>query len=278
MAGLAIATIEENDVMLAHDKTDVGDNAERVFVGIPLLNRLDLLERCVGAIDYPAEIVVVNNNAIDVTFGNDLDHLARHHGLEILHQDRNLGVAASWNLVIRTALDRGRDWVFIGSNDTMLHAGSLKATVELPKAGNIAIWHLLAFNFFLINRPCVERVGWFDENFYPAYKEDQDYSYRCELAQLGRVDVDGAGGDHVGSATIRSDPEYARLNADTHCNWNANHYRMKWGGDAGNEVYRHPYNNPEYDHTWWPDPGGSVEHRDWDKRRRRQLVNKTRPT
>ena len=268
----------EDGVIAEHEPTGIGMATEPVFIGIPLLNRLDLLERCVCAIDCPAEIMVVNNNSTDATFRNDLDHLAGVHGLEVLHQDRNLGVASSWNLISRTAFDRGRDWVFIGSNDTMLHAGSLKATVELPKAGDIAIWHLHAFDFFLINRACVERVGWFDENFYPAYKEDQDYSYRCELARLRRVDVDGAGGDHVGSATIRSDPEYARLNADTHCNWNANHYRMKWGGDVGNEVYRHPYNNPEHDHKWWPDPGGSVEHRDWDKRRREQFLNETQST
>ena len=235
-----------------------------VFLGIPILNRLDLLERCLAAIDYPARIVIVNNNSIDPQFRQGLERLATDRNLDVLHQTRNLGVAASWNLLIGTAIQRGFEWFFIGSNDTFLHPGSLKAAVDLPKDDDVALWALRGANFFLLNRRTMEEVGWFDENFYPAYKEDQDYWYRCRLAHKRCMDVPGAGAEHVGSATIGSNPQYAARNRDTHFHWNLSHYRRKWGGDAGNEQFVHPYNDPAHDLRWWPDPGETLALRDWD--------------
>ncbi len=237
----------------------------RIFIGIPILNRLDLLARCLAAIDFPAEGVIVNNNAVDAGFRAELHNLSSSYRFRVLDQRRNLGVAASWNLIVRTARQAGHRWYFIGSNDTFLHPGSLAAAVGMSKEPDAAVWCLHIVNFFLINEETIARVGYFDENFYPAYKEDQDYLYRCGLAGVRVVTVPGAGADHVGSATIHSNPVYAARNRDTHFNWNLNHYRAKWGGDAGQETFRHPYNDPTRDHRWWPDPGDSIEARDWDR-------------
>jgi len=238
---------------------------DRVFVGIPILNRLDLLVECLDMIDVPAEIVIVNNNSIDPDFRSELEDLCRTRGLTALHQSRNLGVAASWNLIIRTAISRGYDWIFIGSNDTRLHPGSLEAALNVPKESDVAVWCLQGHNFFLLSQSTVERVGWFDENFYPAYKEDQDYDYRLRLLGLRQVQVPGAGADHFGSATIASNPDYLNRCQDTHFNWNRNHYIMKWGGDVGEERFTHPYDDSSRDVTWWPDPGETIEIRDWDQ-------------
>lgn len=243
---------------------------DRLFIGIPVLNRPDLLARCLAAVDHPADVVVVNNSvdpgvraAIAAAALAAADEAAGRR-VQVLSQRRNLGVAASWNLIARTGFAAGHDWVFVGSNDTRLCPGSLRAAAAAPKEPDVRVWHLCDWNFFLIRRSTIEDVGWFDENFYPAYEEDRDYAYRCTLAGVRRADVPGAGGDHVGSATIKSDPRYAALNAVTHGTWNANHYRMKWGGDAGAERFRTPYGLPDRDHRWWPDPGGSIAARDWD--------------
>lgn len=241
---------------------------KRPFIGIPVLNRLDLLGRCIGAIDLPAEIVVVNNNALDASFKNALHSMAAEKGFTVLDQPRNLGVAASWNLILRIAFDNGHEHAFIGSNDTFLQPGSLLAALKAAeREPDVGLWRLHAFNFFLMHRRTIERVGWFDENFYPAYKEDQDYSYRCALAGIRCADVPGADAEHAGSATINSDPHYAARNEDTHFNWNQNHYLMKWGGDAGAERFTAPYGRTDVDWRWWPDPGSSIEARDWDRDR-----------
>ena len=98
----------------------------KIFIGIPILNRMDLLVKCLDALDYPHELVIVNNNAVDPDLHFKISELALKHNAILLNQDRNLGVSASWNLILRTAFERGYEWVFIGSNDTTLHPGSLE--------------------------------------------------------------------------------------------------------------------------------------------------------
>lgn len=242
-------------------------NASTVFIGIPILNRTDLLKRCVDSIDLPAEIVIVNNNTVDPGFRRDLHALAgRIHGT-VLDQHRNVGVAASWNLLARTAFERGHSWVFLGSNDTILKPGSLCAALAMPKEDSAAIWHIRAADFFLIRRKTIDHVGWFDENFYPAYDEDMDYKYRCRLAGVEERDVPGAGADHVGSATIHSDPIYFAKNSETH-GLNRRYYVAKWGGLPTQEQFDKPFDDPGRDHRWWPEPDDSLAARDWDIERR----------
>jgi len=237
---------------------------QKPFIGIPVLNRLDLLERCLGSVDLASEVVVINNNAVDAAFRSGLHQLGARFSAVVFDQERNLGVSASWNLLARTAFDRGCDWLFIGSNDTVLRPDSLAKTAAMAgREPEVGVWHIHAWNFFLIRRTTIERVGQFDENFYPAYKEDQDYSYRCILAGVERADVPGAGADHVGSATVNSNECYRILSTAAGC-WNYWYYLIKWGGDATKERFRKPFDAPDKDHSWWPAPGG-IEVRDWDR-------------
>lgn len=245
-------------------------SAERVFIGIPILNRVDLLERCLDHVDHPAELLVVNNNSIHQGFNGRLRRQAKARGFEVSDQPRNLGVAASWNLILKTGMERGYELIFIGSNDTFLYPGSLAAVAALDKQEDEVVWHLQSWNFFAIHRRAVERVGWFDENFYPAYKEDQDYTYRCELAGVKRIQTyfTGAGADHLGSQTIYSDPHYFARNQHTHIDVNLDYYRDKWGGDSGSERYTTPFGHADRDWRWWPAPGDEIAARDWDRDRR----------
>lgn len=240
--------------------------ASSLFIGIPVLNRADLLAACLEALDYPnVEILIINNSRCS-TFQVDVERLCEKFGAQVRHQSHNLGVAASWNRIIQFGLGWGHSRIVIGSNDTILSPGSLERFALLPEPATdeVGIWHGHAFNFFAITMFTVMRVGWFDENFYPAYKEDQDYAYRCHLAGVRRADIEGFAANHIGSQTINSNPIYYTKNQVTHFNWNLNHYRMKWGGDANQERFVTPYNDPNRDWRWWPDPGGSIAHRDWD--------------
>lgn len=236
----------------------------RLFIGIPVLNRLDLLRNCLERIDYPSDLTVVNNNSHDFSFDRQLGELAQEFGLTVHRPGRNMGVAASWNWLVRTALERGHELAVIGSNDTFLEPGSLAAFANLPKDDNVAVWHLSNWDFFAIGRRSMERVGWFDENFYPAYKEDQDFAYRCELAGLKRIPVPSASAATVGSATLKSSRAYQLRNATSH-HLNTLYYHRKWGGDFKQELFRRPFNAPDRDHRWWPDPENSIYERDWDR-------------
>lgn len=254
---------------------------KKIFVGIPVLNRLDLLQASVASIDVPARVFVVNNNVVDKQFNDELTAWALANDVEVRSSPYNLGVAASWNLIITTAMGWGYEEIFIGSNDTTVLPGTLAAIRDLDKSDpDDAIWHICGWNYWAIHARTIARVGLFDENFYPAYREDQDYSYRCDyLANMKRYAVPKhpmpplansavpatVGGHHLGSQTVASNAQYAAHNRNTHGNWNTTHYKMKWGGMPLQETFKVPYGKVDKDHRWWPDPGNSIAVRDWDK-------------
>ena len=253
--------------------TDSPDNASfwgdgPMWIGIPVLNRCDLLRRCVAAIDVPARIVIVNNNNVDESFNRELKQLrADDPRVSVLNQDRNLGVAASWNLLLQTAFESGCEWGVIASNDLELHPGALRAASAVLGAEDVGVWHLSAWNCFAVSRDAVMRVGWFDENFYPATRR-----IRITTAmRSGCGDVPGRGPD-VESATIYSDDVYLQANAATHCRFNVEYYLQKWGANWGSETYLRPFNLSQADVRWWPAPRERLRKRDWDVNRVRLRV------
>ena len=254
----------------------------KICIGIPVLNRVDLLKKCLASIDYPAQIIVINNNTVDKAANDELYALRDNKDIYVHSGRYNLGVAASWNKIIQMAMGWGYDKVYVGANDCVLLPGTLKAfeTLDMGDKDDV-MWHICYFSFWCMHMRSIPRVGWFDENFYPAYREDQDYVYRCRLAGVNRyyvpkcsrkgfpnVDLPEAGGVHSGSQTISSDPRYKKKNKETHHKWNTSHYKLKWGGLPGKERYKTPYNGkygPQTDLRFWPDPGNSIVARDWDK-------------
>ena len=180
-----------------------------IFIGIPCLNRFDLLERAVACFDVPHELFLIDNSV------------------------NNRGVAASWNAIMREGFGRGYDWVFLASNDCFVAPGTLQKAIDVLDTGDVGIWHVFAGNFFAISRKTVERIGWFDENFWPAYCEDCDYSRRCDLAGVTRRNVPGAVVEHLGSMTLKSGAKLPDVRP---------YYIEKWGGLPGHERFAVPFN------------------------------------
>ena len=157
------------------------------------------------------------------------------------------------------------DSILIAANDVVFGPGDIGRAVDFAVADEVAIRHLNSFNAFLVRPSAIEQVGWFDECFYPAYKEDQDYMYRVRLANMRRVDVPQMNVRHDESMTIRSNSAYYRANETTHYEWNLRYYRAKWGGDVGAEAFTRPFNRAECDVTYWPDSVETIGVRDWDR-------------
>jgi GT2 family glycosyltransferase len=95
--------------------------------------------------------------------------------------------------------------------------------------------------------------GTFDENFRPAYFEDNDMRYRIKLSGLKSYIHTEAVAHHYGSQT-----QYADRNnpvCPPHMfEENRRYYIEKWGGQPGQEVCTTPYGSPN--HTI----------KDWDRR------------
>jgi GT2 family glycosyltransferase len=214
-------------------------------LGIPALNRPDLLKRHIESIDVEVGRLFVIDNSPDGSMGDAADEL----GVEVVDPGCNLGVAASWNFIIKT--NPPADWWMIANVDQEYAPGDLARLAEAMADPAPAVRCLSAFAAFAINRACVETVGLFDENYVPIYCEDADYEYRCKVAGVPIVDVQ-SGSKHLdgGSVTYRSDRAYADRNARTYPA-NVAYFEAKWGGPLrGGEQFTSPFN-----------AGGSVK--DW---------------
>ena len=214
---------------------------------VPILNGPDRLVRLLDSIDVPvARVTVIDNgDVVDRLIGGRSMYPFVIH---VVKPGANLGVAASWNLGIKCS-SKAPYWVIL-NHDLVPGPGDLarlEAAVE-PRAN--AVYYMLGMACFAVTPATIAKVGWFDENFIPAYDEDLDYSRRCDLAGVERIEA-GFSGQHVGSATIYADGGSLRLlNHLTHVQ-NDKYYATKWGGrKQGGETFVSPFGVGEGVSAW----------------------------
>lgn len=167
----------------------------------------------------------------------------------------NAGVPAAWNQGIDQCERDGHDWLVLcsaairwgtpgGSDMHEVLCSTDPDGVWAVEASYVG-WHLIAFPMSTLRL-----VGRFDENFHPAYYEDNDYAYRIRLAeqQLGRrewpsVEIAAASAGHahaVNMGLVRANPGECLA-----------YYERKWGGPPGRETFTHPYNDPALAWSDW---------------------------
>lgn len=207
-------------------------------LAIPVINHPELLERTVASIDHPVGTLLIIDNSPELGMGNVAEAVmpACVERLIVVEPPTNLGVAASWNLAMRSYPDV--PWWLIANADLEFGPGDLTRLVEAVEANPQAIACLVEFAAFAIPGPVLDRLGWFDENYHPIYCEDSDYRYR---AALGGVDIQPVAGAtaHVGSVSYR-DNSHQSDNARTYPA-NVAYYIAKWGGFIGRETHRRPF-------------------------------------
>lgn len=169
----------------------------------------------------------------------------------------NRGVSRSWNEGILNAYAEGADVVIVANDDVLPSAGDLDRVAQ--KAARCREHYVVScagpherlgrflpshgYSFFAINPIALEIIGCFDENFFPAYCEDQDYARRAALAGLSEENCADTSVLHGGSSAIFASPQLALQNRITQAS-NAGYYLRKWGGEAGREQFETPFGNP----------------------------------
>ena len=220
-----------------------------IVLGVPTLNRHDL---CSNLLSSAANGTVVPDLAVVVDNGSgriDLSGVAGRMPVEIIRPERNLGVGPSWNLLAKKFIADDSDRLLVVGDDVTLHADVVEKLLGVMSDGSVdfafpdparSTMHQM-FSCFMAKLSLFEKVGFFDERFYPAYFEDNDFHYRMRLA--GAVEaVASCGYDHVNSATIK---KYTPKQKEAHhkqfraCK---NYYVEKWGGLPHVETYKVPFN------------------------------------
>lgn len=170
----------------------------------------------------------------------------------------NLGMPVSLNLGIDKMFKDNADWLILLSATIRFGTlGGLDFVKALENSSGIHFVSTTLGNGHLVawSRQVIEKVGRFDENFYPAYCDDTDYhtriarTYAVGERHYLKVEVDVTSmGDHHAISLAELQVDFVVLRA---------YYKQKWGGLEGQEIYTFPFNDPNRSIKYWPIPSNT---------------------
>jgi hypothetical protein len=190
----------------------------------------------------PSEIIIVDNSGgLNTPFIQErVDQLSKEYTFRNQVIPNENCVAGAWNKIMQNA------WY---ANAVVIANDDIKPDAEMLQHFQSDRFYPFvcgnsqhnAFSVFMLRRDIWEKVGPFDEEFKPAYFEDNDYARRMELAGIPRYVDSRIQFDHVVSATFKQ-LSGAALDAH-HINFrkNRDYYIRKWGGLPGKETYLKPF-------------------------------------
>lgn len=148
-----------------------------------------------------------------------------------------LSVAASWNRLCNIIFQESTHALIL--NDDVILNGSEGEVQELIETPNIDFALGLGFGSFVLPANTFHTIGGFDEKFFRAYFEDNDYFYRLRIHNLMIVhrsfliakNLEDGSSSASKNAALKA---YSPINADR--------YLKKWGGLAHAEKFKTPFN------------------------------------
>ncbi len=205
----------------------------------------ETLDAIAASSQQPALVAMVDNGdtPLDTYLWSRVSTYVRH--------DRNLGCAGGWNQLYRMT---GKRRTVILNADCAVAPDTFEKMVAVPAPAVVLAY---GFGCFLIDEEIRQRVGTFDEDFYPVYFEDTDYRRRMKLAGiepiewpivLDQVIVPGRERVTTGITHGSYDPDgYQGWRGDKlawfrdryECNKLL--YAAKWGGPPGEETFGVPF-------------------------------------
>lgn len=209
------------------------DNTVTVALGIPTINRNDLLQEALEVYKetwYGRHVFIVDNGnqAIQTKASNQ----------RVMIMPKNLGVSGSWNLLAKTVRNKGYSHVAL-LNDDIIWNRTADEIEEFIKNHEADFYQGLGtWCCFVVPIATLEKIGLFDEIFYPAYYEDNSFAYRMRLANMKVLADPFFNPDtYRNSSTIQKDPS---LNANF--DMNRQLFVDLWGGMPMQETFTIPFN------------------------------------
>lgn len=157
-----------------------------IAVGIPTYTNLAGLSQLVPSLfkqgDVAVDLMIVCNHPDTWGF---VDDWRNEWGAHVWAPTDNRGVAASWNILAKHAFATGHNQIILLNDDVVLKSDKVLSDLlwanrlwdgrALFTAG-VNGWHT-----FSLSKKLYDAVGNFDEGFWPAYYEDNDYSRRIAV-------------------------------------------------------------------------------------------------
>lgn len=174
------------------------------------------------------DLILVDNGSTDGTVEYLSKFASEHSNINVIYNSENLGYSKGNNIGIKSILDKDYEFVALLNNDILFTPDWLEKTIDIfnkdPQLGMVSPRiqkkkditrenYLSKYQHFLnkykthsgdlsysleplfccvvIKKCVVEKIGLMDENFSPAFWEDNDYCFRAMYAgySLARSNV-----------------------------------------------------------------------------------------
>jgi GT2 family glycosyltransferase len=213
--------------------------------------------------------IIIIDNGSQIETKNGLAKMRNDKLIDVIYFENNRGVAYAWNIGVQRAIQKYKSkYILICNNDILLRQDTIKNLIKAIKIKNVAlvtptntkkydenperlnefklpIKYKLEdspdFSCFMITKKTYDKIGKFDENFWPAYFEDNDYHYRIKLKKLRGVKTNKSLYYHFGSMTTKEGGDIKQISNINYIK-NREYFIRKWGGEPGKETYTKLYN------------------------------------
>lgn len=208
------------------------------LVLIPVIDRITA-DKCIESILMLNSAAEINPEDIRIV-DNTKEGLGHYYDLNVYRdpENHNLGVPRAWNIGVREILQKGSEYDYVTLMSASMLFGPIKETTWTRQMRTFEgancieseghSWHLIAFH-----KRIFERIGLFDENFYPGYFEAIDFAYRLKMCNLE------GGWPHIWVNALSQD--VGRHSDLVLAPPLLEYYRQKWGGDKGEEQFVLPF-------------------------------------
>lgn len=208
------------------------------IICMPVYKVNDRTKKCIDSIKDYDHLLIIDNS------GNKECKYFEKYGCQIEYQKENIGVGRAWNI----GLKKNHEWTFVVSSSMFFPKGFKEISKKLKKYPGLmfrttSVWHCNA-----INKKLIEKIGYFDENFYPGYFEDCDWDHRCSLAKINEY------GNIPINAYCQEDGGATKDGCQVNIEPLHEYFKQKWGGNRTREgwgEYSYPFNNPELPISYW---------------------------
>jgi GT2 family glycosyltransferase len=205
----------------------------KLIIGIPTINRADLLNEALANYfeDFKnTEIVICDNGNQEI--------ITRERNFVHYKPEKNLGVSGSWNMLMDYADKVKGTHVLILNDDIYLGKSEEEVNTIIRLWKPEFLCTELNWCSFILSVETFKKVGNFDENFFPAYYEDNDYFRRMLLANVPIIMNPMLNPViYRNSMTIQKSPEL-----NNGFEKNRQYYISKWGGLPEQETFATPFN------------------------------------
>jgi GT2 family glycosyltransferase len=222
----------------------------KLYVVMVTLNCLIYTQRTLGSFktNLSHNFIIVDNASTDRT-NILLDNLSKFLNQIHIRNKTRVSLSTAWNQGLKKALEDSEfKYAYVINNDIEFEPFCVDRLIQFVEShpeyvlvsglntrdfakqeGKIGDGGI-DFGAFLVTKECLDKVGFFDENFVGAYYEDNDYHQRVYRAGLKSCVVCDVGFYHYGSRTIKEGMNPMELK-QSQANYERNkaYFKQKWG-------------------------------------------------